>query len=199
MKILFLTNNAISEPLIAWLGQREVVIIHEGRLRADDVRALQPELIVSYSYRHILNREVLDTRPGRFINLHISLLPFNRGADPNAWSYLEGTPPGVTIHQIDEGIDTGPVLLQQPVAIDETRETLGSSYVRLHQAIQALFVAHWPDLRAGRLVAQPQQAQGTFHRADDFAKISEMLFGAEGWDVPITLLSQRYQRLVRDA
>jgi methionyl-tRNA formyltransferase len=197
MKILFLTNNAVSEPLVEWLRAREEVIVHEDKLGVGDIGRFAPELVVSYSYRHILKRPVLDAMPGRFVNLHISLLPFNRGADPNAWSYLDGTPQGVTIHEIDEGLDTGPILLQQSVAIDEAKETLASSYGLLHDAIQALFVAHWSDLRSGRLRGQPQSGAGTFHRSDEFARIKDRLLGPQGWDVPIPLLRARYEALGR--
>jgi methionyl-tRNA formyltransferase len=196
MKILFLTNNAISEPLIEWLREREDVTVVEHKLAPEDVAKLGSDLIVSYSYRHILKRAVLDTLPGRFINLHISLLPFNRGADPNAWSYLDGTPPGVTIHEIDEGIDTGPILLQQAVPIDESGETLASSYRRLHEAIQALFMSRWEHLRAGSIVGQPQREVGTFHLTADFAGLKERLLGVEGWDVPLPILRERYRRLI---
>lgn len=195
MKILFLTNNTISEPLIEWLRAREAVSVHEDKLTESDIGRFAPDLIVSYSYRHILKRAVLDTMPGRFVNLHISLLPFNRGADPNAWSYLDGTPKGVTIHEIDEGVDTGPILVQRPVAIDESKETLASSYGLLHEAMQALFIAHWDDLRAGRIRGRVQSVAGTFHRSDDFARLKEKLLGAEGWNVPIALLRSRYQEI----
>ena len=47
------------------------------------------------------------------INLHISYLPYNRGSYPNYWSFKENTPNGVSIHHIDDGIDTGPVLVQK--------------------------------------------------------------------------------------
>lgn len=192
MKILILTNNEISEPLIEWLRGREEVFVHQDKLVANDIDRLAPELIVSYSYRHILKGAVLDTMPGRFINLHISLLPFNRGADPNAWSYLDCTPKGVTVHEIDEGVDTGPILLQQPITMDEAKETLASSYRMLHDEMQALFIAHWDDIRAGRVTAKPQSGDGTFHLANDFRRIKERLLGAEGWDVPIPVFRARY-------
>ncbi|MBC8745370.1 MULTISPECIES: formyltransferase family protein [Paraburkholderia] len=196
MRILFLTNNAISEPLITWLSQREDMTVVDHKLTPDDVVGHGPDLIVSYSYRHILKRAVLDTLPGRFVNLHISLLPFNRGADPNAWSYLDGTPPGVTIHEIDEGIDTGAILLQQHVAIDEASETLASSYRRLHEAIQTLFRNHWEDLRTRSIISQPQREAGTFHASADFARFREQLLGTEGWDVPLLTLRERHRRLI---
>ena len=73
------------------------------------------DFIISYGYRHILKKDILDKFPNMAINLHISLLPWNRGADPNLWSFLEDSPKGVTIHYLDYGIDTGDILAQQKV------------------------------------------------------------------------------------
>ena len=65
--------------------------------------------------------------------MHISLLPWNRGYHPNIWSFLEDTPKGVTIHYINEGIDTGDIIVQKEIVIDEDKETLKSSYEILHE------------------------------------------------------------------
>ena len=46
------------------------------------------DFIVSYGYRHILSKNILDLLPNKIINLHISYLPYNRGADPNFWSFM---------------------------------------------------------------------------------------------------------------
>ena len=59
------------------------------------------------------------------------------------WSFLEDTPKGVTIHYIDEGIDTGDIIVQKEVFIDEDKETLKSSYEILNKEIQALFKENW--------------------------------------------------------
>jgi len=78
----------------------------------------------------------------RAINLHPSLLPWNRGAHSNFWSFLEDTPKGVTIHIIDEGIDTGDILLQKKIKFDQSKETLRSSYGRLQQELQQRKLVH---------------------------------------------------------
>jgi len=72
-----------------------------------------PDWIVSHGYRHIVPPEVVARFRDRMVNLHISLLPWNRGADPNLWSFVEGTPSGVTVHYMDEGVDTGDVIAQR--------------------------------------------------------------------------------------
>lgn len=196
MKVLFLTNNEVSNPLIKWLEAREEVIVWQEKLSHDDMQRIRPDLAISYSYKHIIKKDVLDTLPGRFINLHISLLPFNRGADPNAWSFLDETPKGVTIHLIDSGIDTGPILYQREINFDYDRDTLGGSYSLLQEKIQDLFMEHWNAIRNDSAIPIQQTSQGTYHHSRDFSAIKEQLLGTEGWGVSVTLFKKRYQDLV---
>jgi dTDP-4-amino-4,6-dideoxyglucose formyltransferase len=190
-----LSNNPVSAPLMAWLAEREDVSVHCSPMTPAEVYALRPDIVVSYSYRHVLRREVLDVMPGRFVNLHVSLLPYNRGADPNAWSFLDDTPKGVTIHRIDAGIDTGPILLQREVSFDEVRDTLASSYRTLHEHIRTLFCDSWPAIRDRVIQPSPQIGAGTFHRSADLAPLRERLLGKEGWDVTIGQFRERYQQI----
>src|SRR5688500_18057136 len=118
MKILFLSNNSNTQTLQNWLVEQGVELISHQDQWISELDEANPDLIISYSYRHIIKKDVLAKYPGKFINLHIAYLPFNRGADPNLWSVIEGTPSGVTIHVIDDGIDTGPIIAQRLVAID---------------------------------------------------------------------------------
>ena len=199
MRVLVLTNNSVSVPLIKWLGDREEVTVREEKITASELKAMRPDRVVSYAYRHILAQQVIDILPGNFINLHIALLPYNRGADPNAWSFLDGTPSGVTIHLIDSGIDTGPILLQKAVAFDEARDTLAGSYLALHAEIQHLFIENWAAIRDGAIAPKPQAPGGSYHRSEELAALKERLVGAEGWNVPIRLFRERYRQLLRQA
>jgi len=192
MKVLFLTNNEVSNSLIKWLSEREDVTVWQEKLTPDDIQTMKPDLVVSYSYRHIIKQNVLDTLPDRFINLHIALLPYNRGADPNAWSILEGTPKGCTIHIIDSGIDTGPILFQKEVQFNYTTDTLGGSYGFLQQQMQDLFMKNWDAIRNGSVIPAKQTSNGTYHHSREFAAIKDCLLGVEGWGVNIALFQDRY-------
>ena len=77
------------------------------------------DLVVSFGYRYILKGELVANECLPIVNLHISYLPFNRGAHPNFWAFFDSTPTGVTIHLIDEGIDTGDILF--PVSYTHLR------------------------------------------------------------------------------
>jgi methionyl-tRNA formyltransferase len=189
MKVLFLTNGDVGAPLFRRLQERVDVTTFSEPLTVEAMAELKPDLAVSYSYRHIIKPEVLAM--GRFINLHISMLPWNRGADPNAWSILDDTPKGVTIHVIDAGLDTGPALFQRAVHFDDN-ETLGGSYAKLQAAIQALFIENWPAIRDNTATPRPYREKGSYHHSREFAAIKGRVMGAEGWAVPICLLRARH-------
>lgn len=198
MNIIFLSNNTISQPLVDWLSYQahETVYTWGKKLSATTIDALQPDMLISYNYRHLIREDVLSRLGAKAINLHISLLPWNRGAHPNVWSFLDETLKGVTIHLIDKGIDTGDILLQQEVFFDEEAETLDSSYKKLHQEIQKLFITHWDDLKHGRLSARKQIGIGTKHYARECEKLIA-LFGETLWQMPIHLFKQTYQELCK--
>ena len=157
-------------------------------LDPEAVRHGRPEFLVSHGYRHIIKPDVLALVPDRAINLHIAYLPWNRGADPNLWSWIEDTPKGVTIHYIDENVDTGDIIAQREVEF-EHGETLASSYARLQAEMLRLFVEQWPLIRTGECERGPQQGAGSMHRLADRARVEHLLVA--GWDTPVTALAPR--------
>jgi methionyl-tRNA formyltransferase len=134
------------------------------------------DLIVSYGYRHILRDLSIPA-----VNLHISLLPWNRGADPNLWSWMDNTPKGVTLHWIDEGIDTGDIIAQVEVAMGD--ETLTTSYAKLKRSAEALFMEYWDAIKDGTAPRRKQDGCGSFHRAKDKPALPD------GWDTRCTELT----------
>ena len=177
MKILFLTNNLrVSNSLYHWLvANGENIQHYHHPINADFIIGNDIEFVISYNYSHIVRRDVIELLPHRIINLHISLLPYNRGADPNIWSFIERTPIGVTIHEIDEGLDTGDVLLQHSTYFDIREETLRSSYDKLHRLIQVLFRDNWDTLKHLKAIPKKQNVGGTVHYKDDSKYFSHIL------------------------
>jgi methionyl-tRNA formyltransferase len=199
MKILFLTNNEISNKLIHWLENeaKEELIAYDKPIDLEFIKKLKPDFVISYNYRLIISKKIIDYMKGNIINLHISLLPWNKGAYPNVWSFLEDTPKGVTIHIIDEGVDTGSILIQKEVDINENIETLRSSYEKLHKEIQELFKKHWNNIKNKELNPKLQKLEGSMHYIKDFKRI-EHLFGDNEWDISIIGLKKRYKKLIGD-
>jgi phosphoribosylglycinamide formyltransferase-1 len=82
------------------------------------------DLVVLAGYMHVLTKPFLARFPGRIVNVHPSLLPAFPGAHPIEDALAAGVATtGVTVHLVDEGVDTGPILMQEVVAV-EPRETL---------------------------------------------------------------------------
>lgn len=108
---------------------------------------------------------------GNIINLHISCLPWNRGANPNLWSFLEDTPKGVTIHRMEKGLDKGDILYQREMLFDEASETLASTYRKLNEGIVELFKEHWTEIWEGTYPVTPQQRKGSYHALKDIKEL----------------------------
>ena len=116
LKILGLYNNDCAVDLFEWLQEQgHEVILCTDRLDVAWCKEQHFDLAVSYTYRYILSSELLEALNNNVINLHNSLLPWNRGADPNLWSIAENTPRGVTLHYMDAGLDKGYVIAQDIV------------------------------------------------------------------------------------
>lgn len=160
--------------------------IYTDKLSKDDTEGY--DFIISFGYRHIIRQEIIDLFPDKIINMHISLLPYNKGADPNLWSYLENSPKGVTIHKIDKGLDTGDIILQKKVQDDIENDTLKTSYDRLIQEIVKLFADNAEDILNNKITAHKQQGTGSIHYLRDKEKYIYLLESA-GYDTPVKELA----------
>jgi methionyl-tRNA formyltransferase len=121
-----------------------------------ELRALQPDVIIVAAYGQILPVSVLEMPPYGCLNVHASLLPRWRGAAPVAAAILAGDEiSGVTIMQMDAGLDTGPVLSQRSLSIasEDSRQSLTA---RLAQIGAELLRDTLPDWIAGLIEPQPQ-------------------------------------------
>lgn len=174
--ILFVTNNGNTEDLYRWLSEREPKVYRiENKLTPEAMEQMAPSFIISFNYRHMIPEEVLRRMPGRVINLHTSLLPYNRGSSPNFFSFLCDTPKGVTIHLVDRGLDTGDILCQREISFDEEKETFASSYDRLLLEVKELFRENWEKIKRGDVVPRRQEGEGSFHRMRELTAIREQM------------------------
>lgn len=183
MKILFLGYQ--DSPLINFLREcGDEVITTDQKITAEE--AGKADFLISYGYRHILKQDILDLfLPNRAINLHISLLPWNRGADPNLWSFIDNTPKGVTIHYLDSGVDTGDIILQSEVKMYDD-DTLKTSYDRLQDSIQSLFKQNWASIKSGNCPRLKQTGKGSLNKSKD----KENIILEQGFDTLVAVLSK---------
>ena len=128
------------------------------------------DLVISFGYRHIINKELIKKTSVPIINLHISYLPWNRGAHPNFWAFYDGTPSGVTIHLIDLGIDTGPIIFQKKIFFNPQEFTFAQTYQILIEEIQNLFIEKIQQIINLDYQLFPQPPGGSYHKKNDLPK-----------------------------
>jgi methionyl-tRNA formyltransferase len=166
------------DEIVRSTGLDESRIFTGSSLRQPEVLAtiqsLQAQIAVSIFFGYILRPEFLNSFSAGCINLHPSWLPYNRGAHPNVWSIIEGTPAGTTLHYVDAGVDTGDIIAQKKVDVEpsDTGETL---YCRLERASVELFRHAWPEIRAGKAPRISQSgAVVSCHRTRDLEALDEI-------------------------
>jgi len=141
-----------------------IPVMQPEKLRApeamDQLRAWNPDLIVVAAFGQILKKDVLELPRHGCVNVHASLLPRWRGAAPINAAILHGDEAtGVTIMQMDVGLDTGPMLASMSIRI-KPDDTAGSVIQALSTLGADLLVETLPDYLSGKLTPQPQPAQG---------------------------------------
>jgi methionyl-tRNA formyltransferase len=148
-----------------------------GDLFLAALRRLEPDLGVVVAYGHLLKPAILAVPRLGMINVHASLLPALRGAAPIPYAILSGqTRTGVTIMQMEEGLDSGPILLQKETPITPW-ETCGTLTERLADLGAEALVEAVTLLRSGQLAARPQA-----HREATFAPKIDRALARIRWD-----------------
>ena len=172
--ILFLGYGEEQTGIINFLRSREYAVTHcnQGqKLNLNDIRSINPDLIISYGYKIILTKDITSFYKNRIINLHISYLPWNRGMHPNFWSFFDNTPKGITIHFIDSAVDTGDIIFQKEVVFTENENTLQKTYNILRQEMENLFIVNWDNFIRGKYKRIVQNKnEGSKHYAKDIEK-----------------------------
>lgn len=192
MKILGLYNNECALVLFRWIEAKgHEVIIRTDKLSSEWCREQSFDLTVSYTYSYILPAEIILALNNNVVNLHNSLLPFNRGADPNLWSIVERTPRGVSLHYMDADLDKGYIIAQIFVN-DSDEETLASSYDNLDRAAKQLFkdafryYNFWPELK------KRADGRGTYHALKDGMDIKKVI---DTYDISIKEFRERLKKI----
>ena len=172
------------------------------------LKELAPEVIVVVAFGQIIPRAILELPKYGCINVHASLLPKYRGAAPIQWAVIDGEETsGVTIMQMDEGLDTGDMLLKGEIALDP-QETGGSLFDRLSALGARLLVEALAQIEAGTIARekQPQEsptpyaaqitkAQGEIRWEDPAVKIERLIRGLNPWPSAYTRLGGKTLKL----
>ena len=152
------------------------------------LRGYKADLFVVAAFGQILSKEILDMPKFGCVNIHASLLPKYRGAAPIQWAILDGEKEtGVTIMQMNEGLDTGDMLTKCIVPIEDT-DTGESLFDKLAKAGAKLLIETIPAIEAGTLIPEPQD-----NSLSTYAKMIKKEMGLIDWNKEAVVL----ERMVR--
>lgn len=160
-------NKMLMTPVKEYALEQGLTVYQPQKVKTPEfvqtLRELQPELIVVAAFGQFLSRELLELPPHGCINVHASLLPKYRGAAPIQYAIIKGEKEsGVTIMQMDIGMDTGAMLEKVVVPIEENT-TMGELHDALREQGAALLLKVIDDIAAGTAVAEPQNdAEATY-------------------------------------
>ncbi|MEY2488658.1 MAG: methionyl-tRNA formyltransferase [Verrucomicrobiota bacterium] len=177
-------------PIKAALAGRELPILQPARIKRGEavaeIRALAPDVILVMAYGQILPRSVLEIPRVACLNLHASLLPRHRGAAPIQAAIAAGDrQTGITVMYMDEGLDTGDILLQSRLEI-APKETGGSLHDRLAQIAPATLDEAFTHLQRGNAPRIPQDSA-----LATYAPKLEREHGRIDWTESATLIEQK--------
>ena len=137
------------------------------------MRRHQVELGVLAWWPHIISQDILKCVKFGFINVHNSYLPNHKGKNPYFWAILNQEKYGVTLHKVDEGIDTGEIIDQKEIPYC-WEDTAGSLYHKSLNEVLDLFKYNYPKIRLGKVKSKKQHKNGSFHFKKDMEKYSEI-------------------------
>ena len=191
-KVLFLGYEEKQNSLISGLRKNKKLIIdHKNEIISLD-QVKKYDLVVCYGYRFKITKDIVENYKEIF-NLHISYLPFNRGAHPNFWSFIKNTPSGISIHKVDNGFDTGNIIFQKLIDFDlkNNKKTLtfNNTYKKLISEIEKLFLKNFEKLLNKDYKEQKQLDNGSFH------KVKDLPINLKSWDQNIYDTIKEYNNL----
>lgn len=146
-KILFLGYGKKKTKIINFLKKKNYKITLNFNRNISLIKALKYDLIISFGYRKIIKKKIIKNLSNPIINLHMSYLPYNRGANPNYWSFINNTPKGVTIHEVNHVLDGGKIIFQKKVKFNLNKKlSFDEAYKILFKELEFLFLENYKKI-----------------------------------------------------
>jgi len=187
-------QKVVPSPVKILAERYEIQVLQPQRVRVPEVqhklREIAPDVIVVVAYGQILPESLLHIPKFGCINVHASLLPKYRGAAPIQWAILQGeTETGITTMLMDQGMDTGDLLLQKNVAIDK-EDTAGTLHDKLSQIGAELLLQTLQHAAKGTITLIPQN-----HDAATYAPLLKKEDGHINWQEPAARIYDKVRGL----
>ncbi len=187
-KCLFLGYKKNQTSLINFLRKKNFQIKNFQKI--PPLKEFQnSDLIISFGFRKIISGNIIKKIKKPIINIHLSYLPYNRGAHPNFWSLINNTPSGISIHKINKGIDTGDLILRKRVYFDISLNkfsTFRKTYNYLFLEAENFFKKNFNKINNGTYKKIRKISKGNFHYKKDLP------IWLKNWNMSITLAKKIY-------
>ena len=188
----------------------DIPVYQPEKLRAPEVveliKSLEPDIIVVAAYGRILSKDALNAPRYGCINVHASLLPKYRGASPIQWSIInDDEETGITIMRMDEGLDTGDIILQEKIKIlpEDTADTLfermanlgGPLALKAIDEIEAGTAIYTKQGEEASYVKMIKKEMGEIDWSKSAEEISRLVRGLNSWPCAYTFLKDKQLKI----
>ena len=181
-------------PVKACALEHGIEVFQPEKIKAPDavskLRRFEADIFVVAAFGQILSKEILEMPKFGCVNIHASLLPKYRGAAPIQWAVIDGEEEsGVTIMQMNEGLDTGDILMQEKVKLSP-KETGASLFDKLAECGASLIVGALPKIEKGELKPEKQDDDKS-----SYAKMLKKDFGKLDFSQEAVVLERKIRGL----
>lgn len=205
------SDKPVYSPVKAYAVQNGIPVLQPERIKrpeaVEELRKLSADIFVVAAFGQILSKEILEMPKWGCLNIHASLLPKYRGSSPIQWAVINGEEKsGVTIMQMDEGVDTGDILYQKEILLDR-KETGESLFDKLAVLGAEAIVEALSLLEEGKLKPVPQNKEEASHTVMlnkamgrlDFSKsaqeLERLIRGLNSWPSAYTFLEGKQLKI----
>ena len=170
-KIIFLGYNKNKTSLIKFLKSKKYIVKSYSQKNVKNINYNYNDTVISFGYKRILKKSFLEKLKYPPINLHMSYLPYNKGSHPNFWSFLNGTPKGVTIHEVDKKIDNGKIIIQKKIFFKiDKKISFKYTYDLLFEELEKLFKKNYFKILNRKYKGKKSKLKGSIHFKKDLKK-----------------------------
>lgn len=205
------SDKPVYSPVKAYAIEKEIPVLQPIRIKrpeaVEELRQYPADVYVVAAFGQILSKEILEMPKFGCLNIHASLLPKYRGSSPIQWAVIDGEEKsGVTIMQMNEGIDTGDILYQKEILLDK-KETGATLFDKLTVLGAEAIVEALSLLEAGKLKPVPQNEEEASHTVMlnkamgqlDFSKsaqeLERLIRGLNSWPSAYTFLEGKQLKI----
>lgn len=205
------SDKPVYSPVKAYAAEKQIPVLQPVRIKrpeaVEELKNYPADVFVVAAFGQILTKEILEMPRLGCLNIHASLLPKYRGSSPIQWAVINGEEKsGVTIMQMNEGVDTGDILYQKELFLDR-KETGASLFDKLAALGAEAIVEALPLLEAGKLKAIPQNEADASHTIMlnkamgelDFSKsaqeLERLIRGLNSWPSAYTFLEGKQLKI----